>query len=99
MNREIIVDQLASWSGKDTEGIEGNLNSRFGPYTRWDFRAPRGYVSALKDLHHVLPDHDNIDPDKGVILLNKIYETFGDKWEEVLDKVILRVKERMEPYI
>lgn len=90
---------LGDYYKKDVKGVETNLRQHFGLLKSETFQNTKGFTEFWSKFLLPLKENDNLDIKEGIKLLEFIYKTFEDEWENIMNQVEQKVKQKMKPFL
>jgi hypothetical protein len=94
-----VAELLGEFYEKDKNEILKNLKYHFSPVTNNDITTEKGFVNFWKFFLSGLPEKDKVDVEKTDKLINFIYDTFYNEWQEIIEKTIKNVHRNMRRYL
>ena len=90
---------LAEFYSKDQREVENNLKAHFKYVKPQTFQNIESFTLFWSKFLSPLKEGNNLDIAEGSELLEFIYQTFETSWEEIIDRVEVKVRKKMKPYL
>ncbi|MBU1126840.1 hypothetical protein KKF11_00640 [Patescibacteria group bacterium] len=99
INYPETAEILADFYKKGPKDIENNLRDHFTIINFETFRNEKSFTIFWSKFLSSLQEGDSLDINKGINLLEFIYETFESKWKNILEKTENKVGEKTKRFI
>jgi len=99
IDQKEIADLLVAWSGKDRSEVKRMIDYFFTPLRPPLFTSLPGLVEIWKGALAGLPEKDEVDEEKTILLFEEIYKDYQGEWGAILEKVTNKVKENLAVFV
>ena len=101
--KNIDIDQtsktLSEVFNKPQDLIRNDIEKHIILVIKSDIKDKQCFLKFWKDFISDLPDKDEIDLEKAMKTISFIEKRFYDRWEEIINKVEIDIKDRMKAFI
>ncbi|HSX39822.1 MAG TPA: hypothetical protein VLI92_04520 [Candidatus Saccharimonadales bacterium] len=99
LDKSGVAIMLAECFGKDSNLVLNDINYLFDEIDFNNLLSIEGLAVLWKRFMAGLPEKDEIDVEKTISTWNYIYNSFDNRWEDILENVVTQVKVQIDPFL